>query len=89
MGSETKYVMLVCYAAKGHINHVLQFAGRLASRGMSITVATAAIGHQRILKDSDNASDAEADGNIKFEFFSDCSDPLMSIIHLDDCIGRI
>ncbi|ERN17903.1 limonoid UDP-glucosyltransferase [Amborella trichopoda] len=89
MGSETKHVMLVCYAAQGHINPVLQFAGRLASRGISITVATAAIGRQRILKDGDKATAFEADGNIKFEFFSDGSDPLMPIKDLDDCLGRL
>ncbi|KAL4181204.1 hypothetical protein AMTRI_Chr12g236030 [Amborella trichopoda] len=86
MGSETKHVMLVCYAAQGNINPVLQFAGRLASRGISITVATTAIGRLRILKGSDKAVSDEADGNIKFEFFSDGLDPLMPIIDLDDCI---
>ncbi|KAL4181203.1 hypothetical protein AMTRI_Chr12g236020 [Amborella trichopoda] len=89
MGSKTKHVILVCYAAQGHINPMLEFAGRLACRAISITIATTAIGRLCMLKDSDKATTFEVDGNIKFEFFSDGSDPLISIIDLYDCIGRL
>ncbi|ERM96693.1 limonoid UDP-glucosyltransferase-like [Amborella trichopoda] len=82
------HIMLVFLSAQGHLNPVLQFAGHLASRGITITLATTTTGRERILKGGMGAA-VEAEGTIKFEFFSDGWDSRVPNVNLDDYMDKL
>ncbi|XP_013457449.2 UDP-glycosyltransferase 84B2 [Medicago truncatula] len=59
---------MVSMALQGHINPTLNFAKRLISKGIHVTIATTEDGGNRMLKHTDKIS---SDSGIKLEFFSD------------------
>ncbi|ERN05994.1 hypothetical protein AMTRI_Chr12g235950 [Amborella trichopoda] len=85
---EPTHVMLVFFSAQGHLNPMLQFAGHLSSRGITTTLATTSIGQEGILKGGTRAV-LEAEGTIKFEFYSDGWDSRVPIVHLDDYMDKL
>ncbi|XP_031493836.1 putative UDP-glucose glucosyltransferase [Nymphaea colorata] len=72
------HVMLVAFAAQGHLNPMLQFAGRLAAKGVDVTLASTQDARDRMLsarRDHDQAAAsmtaAPRQVNIEIESFSD------------------
>jgi UDP-glucose:(indol-3-yl)acetate beta-D-glucosyltransferase len=61
-------ILVVSMALQGHINPMLNFAKRLISKGVHVTIATTEEARNRMLKHTDKNS---SDSGIKFEFFSD------------------
>ncbi|CAL5197754.1 unnamed protein product [Lathyrus oleraceus] len=61
-------ILMVSLALQGHVNPMLNFAKRLVSKGVHVTIATTEEGRARMLKNTDqNLSDS----GIRLEFFSD------------------
>jgi len=61
-------ILMVSMALQGHINPTLNFAKRLISKGIHVTIATTEEARNRMLKQTDKNS---SDSGIKLEFFSD------------------
>ncbi|KEH31500.1 UDP-glucosyltransferase family protein [Medicago truncatula] len=61
-------ILMVSMALQGHVNPMLNFAKRLISKGVNVTIATTEDGRDRMLKHIDKNS---SDSGIKLEFFSD------------------
>ncbi|RWR82976.1 UDP-glycosyltransferase 84B2-like protein [Cinnamomum micranthum f. kanehirae] len=68
-------VLLVAFAAQGHMNPMLELAKLLASKGFEITFATTEVARERILKSNITTTPTTLTSHpkhsIHFEFFSD------------------
>ncbi|XP_077225198.1 UDP-glycosyltransferase 84B2-like [Tasmannia lanceolata] len=63
------HVLLVSFAAQGHINPLLKLGNRLVSKGLHVTLATTEILRQRML--DSKITTKEKNSQIHLEFFSD------------------
>ncbi|KAJ4965143.1 hypothetical protein NE237_016992 [Protea cynaroides] len=88
---EGVHVLLVVFSAQGHINPMLRFGRRLASKGLHVTLATTDVVRDRMLN-SLASSALSHDTNFRLEFFSDgLSHDFDRKTHMDhfmDCLGK-
>ncbi|KAF6161993.1 hypothetical protein GIB67_021914 [Kingdonia uniflora] len=73
---EEIHVLLVAFSAQGHLNPMLRFGKRLATKGLQVTLATTEIARERMLNSTNIATDTnsmkvDANTSICLEFFSD------------------
>lgn len=70
MGEEERvHVLLVAFAAQGHINPMLKLGRLLTSRGLTVTLATTELARHLILKS--NTTTSYPQNPVHLEFFSD------------------
>ncbi|KAJ4966735.1 hypothetical protein NE237_018584 [Protea cynaroides] len=84
-------VLLVVFSAQGHINPMLRFGKRLASKGLHVTLATNDDVRDRLLN-SLPPNTLSHDTKIRIEFFSDGLshdfDRKTQMVHFMDCPGK-
>ncbi|CAN6482423.1 unnamed protein product [Victoria cruziana] len=87
LSSRRPHVMLVAFGAQGHLNPMLQFAARLAAKGIDVTLASTEDAREQMLsarRDHRQAAASMAAAaphqlNIEIEFFSDGYDHLAGV----------